>query len=476
MRRFSTTCIPQALAAAMLIAGLAACGGTESSDTSYERGATQGSTSASGWTTAATESDDSYVDSFVNSTDSGSGSSAWGSSDDLLDAAGQEGSFEAADVESDGPKLAIKALSTDSDEEGSASDGQQTTDFEDEKTGMMIRRTATVRLSSKDYDSASQNLTEIIKKYAVVTLYDNSYNGDYGSSSHRERNVSFRVKSEQFDELCDNMEGTDSWKVTSMDKSSDDVTKQYSDTEQRIEALQTRYDWYKKQVESVTDADLARTYSEAMFDTLDEITRLQNNNKSLETDVNYSIVTVELEEESTLSDKVDDPNDVWGDLGEAVTVLPQNIANAIGGFLLVIVTILPGLLILAVIGLVVFLIAKAIRKHNAKHPKPARPRPVSQPYYQPYGQPVPPAQPPVRPVVASPSTPAPAPVPTPAATPTKVPETDVFEDIPSEEKTNEKQADEPMGMSEDDVTGKLDETLDGVSEAVSDEDDAATEI
>lgn len=242
----------------------------------------------------------------------------------------------------------------------------------------MIRRTADIQLSSRDFDAAAQALSELLDQYATVVLEQNEHNDSYRYSS-RSIVARFRVDADKLDQLLDAVDDVDAWTVTSSQRYADDVTKQYSDTKQRIDALQVRYEWYKEQVQTTDNPDLAREYSNAMFDTLDEITRLENQNAELDTDVKYSVVTVSLYEDTTVTD-IDDSVGLWDEIVNEAMVLPRNIAAAFGHLLLFLITALPTILVIGCIVAVVLLVRKAWRR---KHPSDKH---SDHPRWRPFGR------------------------------------------------------------------------------------------
>ena len=240
----------------------------------------------------------------------------------------------------------------------------------------MIRRSADVQLRSKDYDAATKDLDALLKQFAKVVLEQSEHSDSYRYSG-RSATVRFRVAAEDFDALFKAIEDTASWSVENSQRYADDVTKQYNDTEQRIDALQVRYDWYKEQVQTTENPELAREYSDAMFDTLDEITRLKNQNEELSTDVKYSIITISLYEDTTVSD-IDESVGLWDEIVNEAMVLPKNIVAAFGHLLLFIISALPTLLVLGCIIAVAMLIRKAwVRRHPSSSPAKSRWRPFA---------------------------------------------------------------------------------------------------
>ncbi len=242
----------------------------------------------------------------------------------------------------------------------------------DTSSTAMIRRSADVQLSTRDFDAATKALEELLEQYATVVLEQNEHNDSYRYSS-RSLTARFRVDAKDFDALFKSIDDVKVWSVTSSQKYADDVTKQYSDTKQRIDALQVRYEWYKEQVQTTDNAELAREYSNAMFDTLDEITRLENQNAELDTDVKYSVVTISLYEDTTVTD-IDESVGLWDEIVNEALVLPRNIAAAFGHLLLFLITALPTILVIACVVGVIVLIRKAwLRKHPSNRPSD-RPR------------------------------------------------------------------------------------------------------
>lgn len=266
-----------------------------------------------------------------------------------------------------------------SGEEGSYKEAAAGESSSDASTKSMIRRTADVQLSTRSFDDAAQKLGGLLDQYATVVLEQSEHNDSYRYSS-RSLVARFRVEAAKLNALLEAIDGVDAWTVTSSQLYADDVTKQYSDTKQRIDALQVRYEWYKEQVQTTENADLAREYSNAMFDTLDEITRLENQNAELDTDVKYSVITVSLYEDTTITD-IDESVGLWDEIVNEALVLPKNIAAAFGHLLLFIITVLPTLLVLGCIVGVVVLIRKAwLRKHPKSAPASRSGKPKWRPF------------------------------------------------------------------------------------------------
>lgn len=307
---------------------------------------------------------------------------------DEYESSGSDGGYNPSDVLDQATSEAGGGISSESEgtTEATATDVPDVETGVDPATQSMIRRTADISLESEKYDEATKAMNALLQKYSLVTLSDNSQVSESysGSASYRTRNIQFRIKSEQFDEFCDAIEsGTDTWDVTTMDKSADDVTKQYNDNTQKIEALRARYDWYRQRLEQTNDENVAMGYSEKMFDALEEIKYLENANKGIETDVAYSIVSIHMHEDLGTAVTVKESDDVWAKVGEELSILPNSLMTALGTFVLVLLKLLPSLVILLILIAFAILVARIVAGHRRKHPRPAKQMPTPQStYYQ----------------------------------------------------------------------------------------------
>lgn len=266
----------------------------------------------------------------------------------------------------------------------------------------MIRKTADIEMESADFERASAELTSLVREFSTVTLSD-STSRDTSYATRKSRSVTFRVRTERFDEFCERVEATDgAWDITEFDRQAEDVARQYGDTKRQIETLQAKYDWYRDRIDKLTDEKLVMQYSEAMFDIAAEIKALENQNSTLETDVRYSLVSIRLVADTRASDESDRTSDVWEQLGERLTALPQTVSYAVGNLLLAIVFLLPAVIIVAAIAAVAYGIHRLFRKFVRSHARERKPGTPNLTAGQPW-QPAPPMPPE--------ATPKPAPAP-----------------------------------------------------------------
>ena len=240
--------------------------------------------------------------------------------------------------------------------EGGASSESKSDSSYKANEGIMMRKHVDATLSSRDFEAASSKLDELVDEYATVTLRDSTSMTDY-SRKYYSRTMEFRVRSEKVNDFVEALKNVDVWYCESVDVSADDMTPQYLDNERRIEALEMRYDFYKEQMETATDPEMVAEYSELMFDTLEQLEGLRSNQTGIETDVDYSIVNLRLDEDTTISD-IDASSGLWQEIVDEVTVLPKNIAAAFGFLLLMLVHLLPFLLVVLAVVVIVRIVAK----------------------------------------------------------------------------------------------------------------------
>lgn len=394
--------------ALMLAVVLAGCGGSSSGSTSnYE--STSYSKSDDGWLASDAVTDVESASDYDSDDEYESYGSGYSPSQMLSQATSGSG----GNINGDGTSYSAKS----DDAEPVAEMPDDGVPEASEDLDSMIRRTADIELTTKKYDEADQTISDLVKRYSMVTLADNSSKNTsyYGSStSYRTRHIKMRVKSEKFDEFCDAVNASAGvWDIEELNKSAEDVTKQYNDNAQQIDALRTRYDWYKQRIEQTQDEEVVRGYSDDMFDALEQISYLENVNNGIQTDVNYSVVAISLIEDVGTTATVNQSNDVWGDVGDELSVLPENISTVLGGLVLFLIRIIPTLIVLAILALIAWLVYKAYRNWRKKHPAKLRTSPAvmmvrnGAPVGQSAGQPFRPQQP--MPIPRPMAQPAPAP-------------------------------------------------------------------
>lgn len=236
-----------------------------------------------------------------------------------------------------------------------------------------IVRNVQATVSSRDFDKASAKADEIISSHNALVV-DDDYNADK-ALSHRTRDLTLRIASDEVDAIVSEIKSADAWVVKDVSVSAADMSASYHDNEARIKALRERYDFYQKKAQEATDEKVMMEMTENMMQTLDQIEALESQNRQTDVDVAWSTLDLHIAYD-TSAKSLDTSEDVGQTLADSITVLPSNIAAAFGRFLILLIALLPYALIVGIIVLVCVLASKAYRK---SHPKPERPEPKPRP-------------------------------------------------------------------------------------------------
>ena len=160
--------------------------------------------------------------------------------------------------------------------------------------------TGSVSMQTMQWDQTLQELGALFEKYGVQVMNASENTGSYSyysSSSKMERYCSYelRVPSDNFKAFFDGFDGI-SGLVTSSNKYRTDMTKVYNDNSLRIELLQTEYDELNELMGRAETVDEILEIRDRMTEVLYELQSLQNANNTIDYDVDYSFVSLYLQE------------------------------------------------------------------------------------------------------------------------------------------------------------------------------------
>lgn len=225
--------------------------------------------------------------------------------------------------------------------------------------------TADISLSTREFEQTSDEIDSRLEAAGAIVFGDNMWQNEWSDHVSRTRELTVRVAAEGLKDLVKAMGEIDSAKVTASNVYASDRTKEYNDSESRIQLLQQEYDFYEKTVQETTDPETRLVYTERMFELLDEIKQLENKKSEIDQDVAYSVVTITLSEDTSLASH-DGSAGLGQEIEDAFLMIPSNVAAAFGYLLLFVIHALPLLIIVGIIALVVVLI---VRRRKARAPK-----------------------------------------------------------------------------------------------------------
>jgi hypothetical protein len=201
---------------------------------------------------------------------------------------------DGAAVEATGTPAETAAESGGGDAAASVDDGESVTNVESLAQNRILIRTGTVTLRVDDYDSARRNLTRSVRAQGgFVSDAAQEVNGE-GNRSWTTGRVVLRVPSENFSALFSDAETEG--EVLDSTQSTRDVTDRVVDLRARLENLKAERDRLRTLYERANETEEVLEVGERLSDVQGEIERTEARLRSLEEQVAYSTITVELRE------------------------------------------------------------------------------------------------------------------------------------------------------------------------------------
>lgn len=176
-----------------------------------------------------------------------------------------------------------------------------------------VIRTGTVAIRVDSYDNTRSNLTQATRQFG-------GYVSDSSEQVHTRENqtwatgrVVLRVPKENFSALL--TRAKEAGEVQKAGTSSNDVTDKLVDIEARLTNLKAQRDRLRDLYEEANDTENVLAVQERLSEVQTEIERLEAKRKSLERQVAYSTITVELNEERPERDDPNPDEDQWYETG-----------------------------------------------------------------------------------------------------------------------------------------------------------------
>lgn len=222
---------------------------------------------------------------------------------------------------------------------------------------MLVYR-GSVSITTKEYDSALEALSELYSKYDCFIESSNEYSNyrySDGSTMMTYR-ATIRVNSKDYDTF---MNGVSNLGVVASKSSNvQNMNMEYSDTVTALRIYQARLDRYLARLETETDNEIAIQLEREVTDIQVTLQQLEARKSLIETDVAYSYVDLEIEEVKAYTSQIthDDPlhKRVWAEIVNTYYEFTEFLTN----LLFFIIHAFPYLVIL---GIVVFVLRKKFK-------------------------------------------------------------------------------------------------------------------
>ncbi len=248
--------------------------------------------------------------------------------------------------------------------EGSSADAAIQTDF-----AQKIIYSAYYTIETKEFDSSIEALNALISKYGGFVENSNvrgyTYYDSYGNSSIRNRTANYvvRIPSANLNDFLNESGSLGS--VTSKRQEAQNVTSQYADISARLETYEVQEKRLLELLAKASDMKDLLTIEDKLSEVRYNIESLQRNLNNIDAKVDYSTVTLNINEVSTYTPT--EKMSFWERLGNSFIGGIEDFVDDIGDFVIWFVGALPALILIAAIVVVaVILLKKARAKKRAK--------------------------------------------------------------------------------------------------------------
>ena len=248
--------------------------------------------------------------------------------------------------------------------EGSSADAAIQTDF-----AQKIIYSAYYTIETKEFDSSIEALNALISKYGGFVENSNvrgyTYYDSYGNSSIRNRTANYvvRIPSANLNDFLNESGSLGS--VTSKRQEAQNVTSQYADISARLETYEVQEKRLLELLAKASDMKDLLTIEDKLSEVRYNIESLQRSLNNIDAKVDYSTVTLNINEVSTYTPT--EKMSFWERLGNSFIGGIEDFVDDIGDFVIWFVGALPALILIAAIVVVaVILLKKARAKKRAK--------------------------------------------------------------------------------------------------------------
>lgn len=230
----------------------------------------------------------------------------------------------------------------------------------DPTQGRLLIRTVMITAETTNYNQVAADLESRVRECGGYIEYS-SMHGTGNNKDLRSGSYTVRVPADKLDSLIESVGSNCT--VTSSNENTTDVTLEYVDTKARIESLRVEYDQLLTLLSQAEDLDTIIVLQNRLTDVRYQIESAESRVRVLENQVEYATLTLTLNE--VLEEKeVEEPHIVT--YGEKVSnQFKETWKNTVEFFqnaLLGLIACLPGIVVMAVIGVIVLIIVKVARK------------------------------------------------------------------------------------------------------------------
>ncbi|MBQ8974775.1 MAG: DUF4349 domain-containing protein [Oscillospiraceae bacterium] len=240
--------------------------------------------------------------------------------------------------------------------------------------------TADTRIETTDFDAAIQSAYDVISaaegyiqdSYISGRSYERIYRG---STAYRNANFTVRVPSGNFKSFTDSL--SDIGNVLYVNYSQDNITTQYYNVQTRLEAYNAEHARLVEMMQKAETVEDMLSVEQRLSEVEYQIDSLTTSLNSMQKDVDYSTVTIELQEVEILTEQEETHQTYWQRTGSGFMDTLTGIGDFFKDLFQLFIIAIPLLVLLGIIALVIILLVRRSRKKKKARRQSAPVKPVS---------------------------------------------------------------------------------------------------
>lgn len=242
---------------------------------------------------------------------------------------------------------------------------------ESDSSGSRLIGEKVIRTVSQDYETVNfQEATDFIRQTVqrhdafIEYSYESSYTPSGGASrQYRVVDYTLRVPTEQLNAFLNDLEGMDAYRVSEQ-MGSEDVTQQYRDTEARIRVLDNKEDRLSELLERAETIEEIIQIENSLSETIAEREQLQSQLDYFDDLIDYTVVRMTITERPRISGDREEGLSFLRRVQEALTDSFFAFYYIVQDIIIFFIYAFPYILVLGLIGLVIWLVAKRFKRRN----------------------------------------------------------------------------------------------------------------
>ncbi|MDR3224926.1 MAG: DUF4349 domain-containing protein [Clostridiales Family XIII bacterium] len=252
-----------------------------------------------------------------------------------------------------------------------------------------ITFSASFTVDTKAYDADYAKINQIVSDFGgyIASEETQAYPYQTEQTTGRSSYFSLRIPVKGYDSFLTKLEQIG--EVANKNKSSDDLTAEYFDTEARIEMLEMRKVRLTEYIKSATKAADIVAFEKELSDVLLELDQYEGNKRRLDQLVDYASVDVTLEELITPETIGKDGEPLGSRASDAFSISVTGVGEFLQDAAVFLAGAAPVLVLLIVFLIIIWVIVKLIRRARAKYYEahPEKKKKQKQVQYVPYTSP-----------------------------------------------------------------------------------------